>query len=150
MTTTNIHGCALVLGCNGLLLRGPSGSGKSSLAHALVGEWLSAGQFASWVADDRVDLAAVNDRLIATAPKSLAGLAETRGAGVMPVPHVPNCLIDLIVDLTESSRLERMPEPHFARVELQNGKDISVKGLLVPHNDVRVSISLVKIRLPGN
>ena len=54
MTAPTVHATAIVIGETGVLIRGRSGSGKSSLALALVARVRLAGGFAAFVADDRV------------------------------------------------------------------------------------------------
>lgn len=74
-----IHANALIVGTKGLLLRGPSGSGKSALTLALIAQARQTNNFACLVADDRVQIEAVNGRLIARPHEKIAGLIEARG-----------------------------------------------------------------------
>lgn len=107
----SIHGGAVVLGETGVLIRGASGSGKSSLGEALVLEARRAGRFGALVADDRVILAVRHGRLLARPHPRLAGLVERRGLGIAPVAHEPACVIGLAVDLVEPAEAARLPEP---------------------------------------
>jgi HPr kinase/phosphorylase len=103
-----VHATALSWGRAGLLIRGASGAGKSSLALALIGRG------ARLVADDRVHLSACHGRLIATAPSAVAGSIELRGRGILPVPHERSAIVRLVVDIVAAEELERMPdEPHL-------------------------------------
>ena len=52
----NIHATGLVLDGVGLILRGPSGSGKSILALTLLDAWETRGLTARLVSDDRIDI----------------------------------------------------------------------------------------------
>jgi len=97
-----------VLGTTGLLLRGPSGSGKSMLGHHLIASYQAQGQHAVWVADDRVNLDLHHGRIIATPVAELEGIAEFRGLGVRTVENTNDAAIDMIVDLTGIE--ERVPE----------------------------------------
>ena len=99
-----IHGTCVDLSGTGVLLRGPSGSGKSDLALRLIDGG------AALVADDRVELAARDGSLMAAAPANLAGMIEVRGMGIMAVPSIPRSAIGLVVDLVHEDALERMPE----------------------------------------
>ena len=113
----NLHATGILLGDAGVLIRGPSGSGKSLLALLLLDRWEGRGLPAQLVADDRVDLVPVGGRLLMRTPQSIAGLIELRGRGVVRRPHVPEASLSLVVDLLDA--LDRMPEDHaFATVVL--------------------------------
>lgn len=105
-----IHASAIAIGEAGLLLRGPSGSGKSSLALALIGLAGLGGRFGRLVADDRTALTARAGRLIARPVAPLEGIVERRGLGLTPEPATPAAVIRLVVDLT-GEEPARMPEP---------------------------------------
>jgi HPr kinase/phosphorylase len=110
MTTGNlplwtiVHGSAVAFAGRGVLILGTSGSGKSSLALALVGR---GGQL---VADDRVVLSRRGDALIASAPGTIAGLIEARGVGILRLPWIPEAAIALAVDLDHRPEA-RLPQP---------------------------------------
>lgn len=86
----------------GALIEGPSGSGKSDLAHRAV----ELG--ARLVADDRVVLWSSGGRLWGRAPDALAGLAELRGVGVLARPALGFAEVALVVDCREA--VERHPQ----------------------------------------
>ena len=82
---------------DGVLIRGPSGSGKSSLVLGLIAAIRRRRRL---VADDRVAAFASNAAgSIAAAPAALAGKLEVRGQGIVDVAHVSPAAIDLVVDL---------------------------------------------------
>ena len=83
---------------HGVLLLGPSGSGKSDLLLRLLDRGFEL------VADDRVDL----ERGIASAPAAVAGLLEVRGLGLVKLPHLASAPVALAVALGAG---ERMPDP---------------------------------------
>ncbi len=99
-----VHGTAVLVGAEGVLIRGKSGSGKSALALALIqrGGWL--------IADDRLTLSSCHGRLVGSAPGATAGLIELRGRGLIKVPFERSGVIRLVVDIVGSEGLERMPE----------------------------------------
>ncbi|HTE35039.1 MAG TPA: HPr kinase/phosphatase C-terminal domain-containing protein [Reyranella sp.] len=91
-----------------VLLRGPSGSGKSDLALRLM----EAG--GRLVADDQTHVAKVGRALIATPPPALAGMIEARGVGILVLPRgqlLARAPVALLVDLVVPGRIERLPEP---------------------------------------
>lgn len=102
-----VHGTTVALDGEGVLLRGPSGSGKSDLALRLIDRG------ARLVADDQTELTCAAQRLIARAPRSITGRMEVRGVGILRVPAVPSAPLRLVVDLVAPDRVERLPEPQF-------------------------------------
>ncbi len=107
--SATIHAGAVALGEEGVLIRGAPGTGKSAFARALVALWQREGAFAAHVADDRTALAAVNGALIARPARSLAGLIEVRGIGIVAVPTLAAVRLTLVADLEAAP--ERMPDP---------------------------------------
>lgn len=103
--TIQIHASCVELAGLGVLLRGPSGSGKSDLALRLI----EAG--GRLVADDRTDLALEGDALIASAPRPIAGRLEIRGVGIVELPTVASARVGLAVDLMAAGDIERLPVP---------------------------------------
>lgn len=103
--TDTVHATCVAFGDIAVLLRGPSGSGKSDLALRLI----EAG--AVLVADDRVALTVQAGRLIAAAPPALAGLCELRGIGLVALPHVSGIPVVLAADLVPADDVERLPDP---------------------------------------
>ena len=75
-----IHASAVLVGARAVLIRGPSGSGKSRLALALLqAAERGALRFARLVADDRAHVEAVHGRLLVRPAPALAGMIEVRG-----------------------------------------------------------------------
>jgi HPr kinase/phosphorylase len=105
-----VHGTSVALGDEGVLLRGPSGSGKSDLALRLID------QGARLVADDQTELHIEGDAIAMTAPATIAGQLEVRGLGILQVPSVPAASLRLVVDLADPAVIERLPEPRHCDV----------------------------------
>ena len=104
----NIHATGLELAGTGIVLRGPSGSGKSLLALELLERATMRGEPGFLVADDRLEILRAGDRLVMRAPKAIAGLIELRGRGIVRRPHRAEAPVDLVVDLVDD--LARMLE----------------------------------------
>ncbi|MHA1114324.1 MAG: HPr kinase/phosphorylase, partial [Alphaproteobacteria bacterium] len=77
---TLVHATCVSLWGAGILLRGPSGSGKSDLALRLIDGG------AVLVADDQVSLELRDGGLFASPPAATAGKLEVRGVGIVTVP----------------------------------------------------------------
>ena len=114
------HASAVVVGETGILIRGASGAGKTTLALALVAEGRRDRCFARLVADDTVALQAAGGRVIARPNPRTAGLAERRGLGVVRMEHEPACVVRLIVDLAaDKEEPARLPGDEELRAILQ-------------------------------
>ena len=99
-----VHATCVDIDGTGVLIRGPSGSGKSDLALRLI----DAG--ARLVADDRTVLTLDGDRVMVTSPPEIDGLFEVRGQGVIRLPCIEGAVLGLVVDLVGPEEVERLPE----------------------------------------
>lgn len=86
-----------------LLIEGPPGSGKSSLALALIDRG------AGLIGDDAITLSVAGGRLIAAPPPNIAGLLEVRGVGLVTLPCAGPAPVALILTLGGPVP-ERLPE----------------------------------------
>lgn len=111
-----IHGSACLLGDRGVLIRGASGSGKSSLALHLIHGFRLAGGFACLVADDRLFPAGHSGRLICHRPPPIAGLVEIRPVGPVEAESTASAVIDLVVELLPQDRIGRLEEPQEVEI----------------------------------
>jgi len=139
MTPPTVHATAIVIGEAGVLIRGASGSGKTSLAFALVDAARQSGLHAAFVADDRVALTAVHGRLVARCPETIAGLAERHGRGIETVDHVPAAVIRLVADLVDAGAVARLPEATETEVEID--------GLRLPRQAIPARQTVVSLPL---
>ena len=107
----SIHASAVLVGARAVLIQGPSGSGKSRLALALL-HAANQGRipFARLVADDRAHVEAKHGRLLVRPAESLAGLIEIRGLGICRMPHEPLAVVGLLVELGQAEA-DRLPDP---------------------------------------
>lgn len=104
-----VHASCCALSGAGVLIRGPSGSGKSSLALLLA-----ASEDGAFVADDRVVCTEDAGRLLARPHAALAGRVEVRGQGILTVADLglaalADVALRLAVDLVDA--VPRLPEP---------------------------------------
>ncbi|NQU71988.1 MAG: hypothetical protein HQ514_15650 [Rhodospirillales bacterium] len=108
MSKKSIHGVCVEIDGKGILLLGPSGSGKSDLALRLIDGG------ARLVADDQVALAleggTIEPCIVASAPTEICGLLEIRGVGIVAVETVQISRLSLVVQLVTPDLIERLPE----------------------------------------
>ncbi|MGY3077256.1 serine kinase of HPr protein (carbohydrate metabolism regulator) [Bradyrhizobium sp. LM6.10] len=115
----SIHASAVKVGDLAVLIRGPSGSGKSRLAFDLIMAGRSGVvERAVLVGDDRVHLATVGREIEVRPSRTLAGLIEIRGLGIRRCDFVEHATVGLVVDLdaadAERAASGRIPEnKHF-------------------------------------
>ncbi|WP_374469515.1 HPr kinase/phosphorylase [Phenylobacterium sp.] len=91
----------------GVLIEGPSGSGKSDLMLRTLEQGFRL------VADDRVLLWVSGGRLFGRAPAPLQGLLEVRGVGIRRFEALPFAEVALVV---RAGAPERLPDPAFADI----------------------------------
>jgi len=100
-----LHGSAVAFGSRGVLIMGPSGSGKSGLALDLISRG------AALVADDRVVLEASEDGPPrASPPAGLEGRIEARGFGLLRTDWQGGVPLALAIDLGKPCD-GRLPPP---------------------------------------
>jgi HPr kinase/phosphorylase len=108
-----VHGTAISVDRRAVLVRGPSGSGKSDLAlRALaVTSPIFARSPPALVADDQVIVAPAGSTLEVRSPGTLRGLIEVRGLGIQAVPTEPAAQLVLCADILPPTEIERLPDP---------------------------------------
>lgn len=111
-----VHASCVAIGGRALMIEGPPGSGKSSLALALIDRG------AALIGDDAVQLARRGPAIIAAPAPNIAGLIELRGIGIITLPVAPPAPLALILVLG-GPEAERLPADLAMR---------DVGGLAVP------------------
>jgi HPr kinase/phosphorylase len=129
----SIHASAVRIGNRAVLIRGPSGSGKSHLAFDLI----LAGRSgliapAILVGDDRVHLDTDAGELQVRPAAELAGLIEIRGLGIRRCEFVGEAIVGLVVDLAAADS-ERLPPPQALMTR--------IFGVLIPRIPVGAGYS---------
>jgi serine kinase of HPr protein (carbohydrate metabolism regulator) len=137
MAPTTIHASAVLVGARAVLIRGPSGSGKSRLALNLIESARTGSlRFARLVGDDRVHLNAAGGRLLVRPAQVLAGLIEVHGAGLLRLSYEASAVIGLVVDLAAADA-ERLPDAKRRQTE--------INGILLP----RLPVAATNAPLPS-
>jgi HPr kinase/phosphorylase len=136
---STLHASAVLVGARAVLIQGPSGAGKSRLALALV-EAAQAGvlSFARLVADDRVLIEPVHERLLARPAPTLAGLIEVRGLGIRRIDHEPVAVVGTVVELAAEDA-SRLPE--------QGGREVKIAGVRLLRLAVAVGVEPLPLLL---
>jgi len=107
-----------LVGARAVLIRGPSGSGKSRLALDLIDAARTGSLlFARLVADDRVHLDNADGRLLVRPAEALAGLIEVRGVGLLRMAYEASAVVGLVVDLATTAAA-RLPDQESLMTEI--------------------------------
>jgi serine kinase of HPr protein (carbohydrate metabolism regulator) len=133
----SVHASAVLVGDRAVLIRGPSGSGKSRLAFDLI-QCGRSGQLpkAVLVGDDRVHLATVDGQLLVRPAAALAGLIEIHGLGIRRCNHAEQAIVGLIVDLAATDAA-RLPVPEALHIQID--------GVKLPRIPVAINFSPLQI-----
>ena len=110
LSAETVHASTVALDGRAVLITGLSGSGKSDLALRLLERGFSL------VSDDQTMVKRDGNRLVASAPPTIAGKLEVRGIGIVDMECTENVPVALIVELT--SDIQRLPDDSRERVIL--------------------------------
>lgn len=104
-----LHASCVAVAGKGVLITGPSGSGKSALALQLMAHG------ATLVADDRTAVHIHEGQIIATPPAAIQGMIEARYVGLLRVRHLVKVPVTLVVDMAQVET-QRLPDTHSMTV----------------------------------
>ena len=102
LSAETLHASTVAIDGRAVLISGPSGSGKSDLALRLLDRGFVL------VSDDQTIVKKDGDRLVATAPPTIAGKLEVRGIGIVEMETIGDVPVALLVELT--SDIQRLPD----------------------------------------
>ena len=102
LSAETLHASTVAKDGRAILITGPSGSGKSDLTLRLLDRGFTL------VSDDQTIVRKDGDRLVASAPPTIAGKLEVRGLGIVEVARTDNVPVALIIELT--SDIQRLPD----------------------------------------
>jgi len=145
--SSTIHASAVLVGARAVLIRGPTGCGKSRLALALL-DAAAQGlvRFARLVTDDRAELEPRDGRLLVRPPAPIRGLIEIRGFGIRRLPFEPVAVVGLVVDLGAGDA-QRLPLPQAREVLLEG---VSLPRLALPPVADPLALVLAAMRIPDS
>lgn len=148
-TSPTVHATCIVIDGRGILLRGASGAGKSRLALHFIETAPAQGRLARLVGDDRVYLEAVEGRLIASVPPTIAGLIERRSsglrdAGIERIDWQPSAPVGLVVDILDDDAEIVIPSKNIRHIRLEG---VDLPYLPVPR-DFQAAVALIEAILP--
>ena len=112
-----------MIGEAGVLICGPSGVGKSTLASSLIAAAEEAGNFARLVGDDRIGISLRAGRVIAHAHPLILGKIERRGLGIVAVPYLTAAVLRVVIQLSGwNEAVPRYLEPNHDQIVLVDTK----------------------------
>ena len=139
LSSETVHASCVALEGRAVLITGPSGSGKSDLTLRLLDRGFTL------VSDDQTLVRRDGDRLIATAPASIAGKLEIRGIGIVEMETVSDVPAALLVELT--SDIRRLPDDSRERPVLSVPLPLVSVDALTASAPSKVALALDRLGL---
>lgn len=140
-----ISGDLLIVHGKGVLITGESGMGKSETALELIrdGNML--------VADDRVDVQKIHNKLFGHAPELLQGMLEIRGIGIIDVERMfgvnslnERSAIDLVINLVKFDSSEEYVRIGDEQTHMTRIMDVSIPAMSLPVSPGRSMRAMVE------
>jgi serine kinase of HPr protein (carbohydrate metabolism regulator) len=139
LSAETLHSSTVAKDDRAVLITGPSGSGKSDLALRLLDRGFVL------VSDDQTIVRREGDRLLATAPPTIAGKLEVRGIGIVEVDRAGDTPLALVVELR--SDIERLPDDSRERLILGIGVPLISVDALTASAASKVALALDRLGL---
>ena len=98
-----VHGTSVSIDGDGVLFRGPPGSGKSDLALRMINYG------AQLVSDDQVCLTRRNDNIFMSSPPTIRNSMEVRGIGIVKTIAQKEAPLILVLNMSPNNAASRMP-----------------------------------------
>ena len=115
LSSEMFHASTVARDGRSVMITGPSGSGKSDLALRLLDLGFEL------VSDDQTIVSRDGERLLASAPPTIAGKLEIRGIGIVDLDAINDVPVALVVELT--NEIARLPD---------DSRERSILGVSVP------------------
>ena len=139
LSAETLHASTVAMDGRAVLITGPSGAGKSDLALRLLDRGFTL------VSDDRTIVRKDGDRLVASAPPTIAGKLEVRGVGIVEMETATDVPVALVVELT--SDIERLPDDSRERPILGVGIPLVTIDALTASAPSKVALALERMGL---
>ena len=139
LSSETLHASCVAIDGRAVLLSGASGAGKSDLALRLIDRGFVL------VSDDQTIVGKSGNRLIASAPATIAGKLEIRGIGIVDMETVADVPVALAVELT--SEIQRLPDDSRERVILGVRLPLITVDALTASAPSKVALALDRLGL---
>ena len=139
LSAETLHSSTVAKDDRAVLITGASGSGKSDLALRLLDRGFVL------VSDDQTIVRREGDRLLATAPPTIAGKLEVRGIGIVEVDRAGDTPLALVVELR--SDIERLPDDSRERLILGIGVPLISVDAMTASAASKVALALDRLGL---
>jgi serine kinase of HPr protein (carbohydrate metabolism regulator) len=139
LSAETVHASTVAIDGRAVLITGPSGSGKSDLALRLLDRGFKL------ISDDRTLIRKDGERLMASAPPTIAGKLEIRGIGIVEVEHTDDVPVALLVELT--SDIQRLPDENRERPILGVGLPLITIDAMTASAPAKIALLLDRMGL---
>ena len=139
LSAETLHSSTVAKDDRAVLITGASGSGKSDLALRLLDRGFVL------VSDDQTIVRREGDRLLATAPPTIAGKLEVRGIGIVDVDRAGDTPVALVVELR--SDIVRLPDDSRERLILGIGVPLISVDAMTASAASKVALALDRLGL---